>query len=123
LEEFASQYPIPAKRIKTLALPAVLSSDAISGVEILKSLRLFQSLNKLIIVLGHTYGPGLEGNTQALSFSWSMLWNERSEGSKGVWNLPDGAQDALEALQKEQWPEWKIPKVAIAKFLDEVLQV
>jgi hypothetical protein len=123
LGEFASQYPIQTKRIKTLALPAVLSSDAISGVEILKSLRLFQSLTKLIIVLGHTYGRGIEGNIPALNFAWSMVWSGGSDASKEVWNLPGGAEDTLETLRRDQWPDWKIPKVAIAKFLDEVLSV
>lgn len=123
LGEFASQYPIQTKRIKTLALPAILSSDAISGVEILKSLRLFPCVNKLIIVLGHTYGPGLQGGDPVLDFSRSMLWGERSESGRGVWNLPDGAQDALETLKREQWPDWKIPEVVIAKFLDDVLSV
>jgi hypothetical protein len=77
----------------------------------------------LIIVLGHTYGRGIEGNIPALNFAWSMVWSGGSDASKEVWNLPGGAEDTLETLRRDQWPDWKIPKVAIAKFLDEVLSV
>jgi hypothetical protein len=120
LREFASQYPIQTKRIKSLALPAVFSSGAISGMDVLKSLRLFETLTNLVIVLGYSYS---KGSNSVSSISRSVMWGERSESGEEVWELPEGVQGALETLKRHNWPEWKTPKVSVATFLDEVLRV
>jgi hypothetical protein len=119
LDEFASQYPTQAKQIQTLALPASLSSGSTSGIEILKALHEFEALKKLVIVLGQAYGSREAYQTP---FLWSGMWSELSEGY-GVWDLPDGPQDALTKLQKEQLPDWKVPRVSVAKFLNDVIRV
>lgn len=123
LREFASQYPTQAKIIKTLALPAAFSSGALSGMDILKSLRLFESLTELVIVLGYSYGRGLVESIPVPGISRSVIWGEGSEIGRDAWILPDGAQEGLETLKRVHWPDWKIPKVSVAKFLDEVLSV
>lgn len=123
LREFADQYPTQAKQIRTLALPAVFSSVAISGMDVLKSLRRFENLRELVIVLGYSHGPVFVEGRPFLSVSRSITWGERSESGREVWVLPGGVQEALEFLKREHWPDWKIPKVSVAKFLDDVLSV
>jgi hypothetical protein len=121
LRDFAGQFSTQIKHIRTLALPAVFFSDAIAGMDVLKSLRPFDNLTELVIVLGYSSGQGLVGSIPGISRS--VAWGERSQSETEVWMLPDGVQQALELLKRENWPDWKIPKVSVAKFLDEVLSV
>lgn len=123
LREFAGQYPTETKQIKTLALPAVFSSIAISGVDVLKSLRLFESLTELVIVLGYSHRKTFAEGILVQSVSRSVAWGEKPESGQEAWVLPDGVEETLKSLKRDHWPDWKIPKVLVARFLDEVLRV
>jgi hypothetical protein len=123
LREFAAQFPTQVTEIKTLALPAVFSLKTISGNEALKCLQLFKALSELVIVMGYGRRQSPEEGILLPSISRSTALGQGSESGREVLVLPDGVQQALELLKRNHLPDWKVPKVSVAKFLDEVLSV
>ena len=125
LHEFALQFPAQTKQIRTLALPAVFFSGAKEGMDVLRSLRYFEHLTELVIVLGYSAGQGLAGNIPGMQSSalWAALWAESSERGHQNWVFPDAVDCSLEYLKQDYWPDWKIPRVSVVTFLDEVLNV
>jgi len=121
LREFAAQYPIQTKQIKTMAIPAMFPSVVLSVVEVVKSLRLFEGLTELVIVLGYTARPANEEGIAAPIFSPSGMWGEGSNSGREIWALPDDPNEALQSLKRESWPDWKIPTVSVTRYLEGVL--
>jgi hypothetical protein len=111
LRDFAYEFPVETYSMKSLALPGVLFPETASRVEVLAALHEFEQLREVIIVLGKaTTGK------EALGSSW-----QGGSHLKDPWLLPRGAQDALEQLKNEKWPNWKLPTVTIVKSQEDIM--
>jgi hypothetical protein len=109
LEEFAAQHPLQASRCRFLALPGIISSVRASRREILATLHTFENLVEVIIIVG---SAGVDGD--------GVSWLGGTE-MKGRWELPRSAEETLEQLKNDMWPDWKIPIVTVVRSQEDIL--
>jgi hypothetical protein len=109
LLDFTTQHPAEANSLLTIALPSIISSAMISRKDILAGLHAFENLMEVIIVVGNA---GIHRE--------SVSWLGGTQ-TKDSWLLPRSAEEALEQLRDEKWPDWKIPIVTVVRSPEDIL--
>jgi hypothetical protein len=112
LLDFVNQYPTETFRLRTLALPGILSPEQIPHRDLLACLHEFDNLVNVIVVIGSARTTPASGS-----------WQQDNQGNIREYpsELSYRVGETLRQMKNNIWPDWKIPVVTVVRSHEDIL--